>query len=186
MKTIKAIILIIAAMVLPVSAIAAEVQRESAPCNTSEEAIIVAENLIGSIFIEVQNRLGYADARAKSNAILFEAWLNGQTGGYSYGELADVANNAIRQYRDMYLKPEFYTENIERVKAIISSVIDEYVAERIDYQTAAKNVHIRIYQSVNPSFNPEVEFSKDTCYRDIPAVDSGLFAIARKLILESK
>ena len=31
MKTIKAIILIIAAMVLPVSAIAAEVQRESAP-----------------------------------------------------------------------------------------------------------------------------------------------------------
>ena len=112
--------------------------------------------------------------------------MNGQTGGYSYGELADVANNAIRQYRDMYLKPEFYTENIERVKAIISSVIDEYVAERIDYQTAAKNVHIRIYQSVNPSFNPEVEFSKDTCYRDIPAVDSGLFAIARKLILESK
>ena len=51
MKTIKAIILIIAAMVLPVSAIAAEVQRESAPCYTSEEAIIVAENLIGSISI---------------------------------------------------------------------------------------------------------------------------------------
>lgn len=130
--------------------------------------------------------MGYTDARAKSNSILFDAWLNGQTGGYSYGELTDVANNAIRQYRDMYLRPEFYTENIERVKAIILPVIDEYTAERIDYQAAVKNARIRIYQSVNPAFNPEVEFSKDTCYRDIPAVDSSLFAIARKLLLESK
>ena len=53
MKTIKAIILIIVAMVLPISANAAEVPRESAPCYTSEEAIIVAENLIDSILTEV-------------------------------------------------------------------------------------------------------------------------------------
>lgn len=53
MKIIKVIILIIAAMVLPVSVNAAEVPRESTPSDTSEEAIIVAENLIGSIFIEV-------------------------------------------------------------------------------------------------------------------------------------
>ena len=116
MKTIKAIILIIAAMVLPVSAIAAEVQRESAPCYTSEEAIIVAENLIGSIFIEVQNRLGYADARAKSNAILFEAWLNGQTGGYSYGEqrlkmsISEFINQSIHRLTQRW--------NFQRILAI--------------------------------------------------------------------
>ena len=38
----------------------------------------------------------------------------------------------------------------------------------------------------NPAFNPDEEFAKDTCYRDIPSVDNSLFTIARKLILEVK
>lgn len=82
---------------------AAEVPRESAPCNATNEAIIVAESFIGDILPEVQNGLGYAEARAKSNRIFFNAWLNGQTSGFSYGELVNIANNAIWQYRDMYL-----------------------------------------------------------------------------------
>lgn len=72
--------------------------RESAPCNATNEASIVVENFIGDILTEVQNGLGYADARAKSNRIFFNAWLNGQTNGYSYGELVDIANCAIWQY----------------------------------------------------------------------------------------
>ena len=41
-------------------------------------------------------------------------------------------------------------------------------------------------ESVNPAFNPDEEFAKDTCYRDIPSVDNSLFTIARRLILEAK
>ena len=77
--------------------------KESAPFNSTNEAIIVVESFIGDILTEIQKGLGYADARARSNRIFFDAWLNGQTIDYSYGELVDIANAAIWQYRDMYL-----------------------------------------------------------------------------------
>lgn len=48
------------------------------------------------------------------------------------------------------------------------------------------NARNMIYQSVNPNFNPDVEYMKDPIYRDIPSVDNSLFILARKLILESK
>lgn len=57
---------------------------------------------------------------------------------------------------------------------------------KITYAEAEFNARVKIYQSINPSFNPNVEFAKDPIYRDIPSVDNSLFAIARKLILESK
>ena len=102
-KSIISIISIVSIFISSFSVNAAEVPRESAPCNATNEAIVIVESYIGDILIEVQNGLGYADARAKSNRIFFNAWLNGQTNGYSYGELVDIANNAIWQYRDMYL-----------------------------------------------------------------------------------
>ena len=46
--------------------LAEELPRESAPCNATNEAIIIVESFIGDILTEVQNGLGYADARAKS------------------------------------------------------------------------------------------------------------------------
>jgi len=63
--------------------------------------------------------IGYADARAKSNRIFFNAWLNGKTSGFSYGELVDIANSAIWLYRDMYLRTDFYTNNLEREKKLL-------------------------------------------------------------------
>ena len=114
MKTIKAIIILILISIFATTTYAAEVPRESAPRNATNEAIIVVESFIGDILTEVQNGLGYADARAKSNRIFFNAWLNGQTNGYSYGELVDIANNAIWQYRDMYLRPDFYVNNLKK------------------------------------------------------------------------
>ena len=48
------------------------------------------------------------------------------------------------------------------------------------------DARVKIYQSINPSFNPDIEFVKDPICRDSPPVDNSLFAIARKLILESK
>lgn len=169
-----------------ISVNAANIPRESAPANATEKQIIVAENLINGILDEVQSGLGYADARAKSNKVIFNAWLDKQTGGYSYGTLTNIANNAIFQHRDMYLRPQFYIENESRVKAVIGGVITQYVNGEFDYDTAVKNSYIKIYQSVNPNFNPDVEFAKDTCYRDIPAVDSALFTIARKLLIYAK
>ena len=86
----------------------------------------------------------------------------------------------------MYLRPLFYAENEEKVKNIIASVIENYKNEKYDYDTACFEARIKIYQSINPNFNPDVEFAKDTCYRDIPACDNSLFAIARKLLVNAK
>lgn len=183
-KSIISILSILSILISSFSVSAAEVPRESAPCYAAEEAIAVVENLVGDIFTEVQNGLGYADARAKSNVIIFNAWLSGQTKGYSYGELVDIANNAIWQYRDMYLRPDFYVNNLEKVRAIIAPVIENYKSGKITYAEAEFNARVKIYQSVNPNFNPDVEYMKDPIYRDIPSVDSSLFILARRLILK--
>lgn len=166
-----------------ISVNAASIPRESAPSGATEAEIIVAENLIGEILDKVRSGLGYADARAKSNKIIFSAVLAHQTDGYGYGILTGIANNAIFQYRDMYLRPNFYIENEEKVRAIIADVITQYANGEIDYTTAEFNARVKIYQSVNPAFNPDEEFAKDSRYRDIPSVDSNLFTIARKLLL---
>ena len=179
-KTVVFIILI--AMFMSFAVSAAEVPRESAPCNATHEAIIFVEGCIGDILTEVQNGLGYADARAKSNRIFFNAWLNGQTNGYSYGELVDIANCAIWQYRDMYLRPDFYADNLEKVRTVIAPVIEDYKSGRITYAEAEFDARNRIYQSVKPDFNPDVEYMKDPLSRDILSVDNSLFILARKLL----
>ena len=185
-KSIISIISIVSILISSFSVSAADVPREAAPGNASNEAIIIVESFVGDILTEVQNGLGYADARAKSNRIFFNAWLNGQTNGYSYGELVDIANCAIWQYRDMYLRPEFYTNNLEKVRVIIVPVIEDYKSGKITYAEAEFNARTKIYQSVKSDFNPDMEYMKDPLSRDIPSVDNSLFILARKLILESK
>ena len=51
---------------------------------------------------------------------------------------------------------------------------------------AVKEAYIKIYQSVDVSFNYDVQFSLDTCYRDMPTVGMEKFTVARKLLLEAK
>ena len=167
MKTIKSIIILTMVTIFTTTTYAAEVPRESARCNATNEAIVIVESFIGNILTEVQNGLGYADARAKSNRIFFNAWLNCQTNGYSYSELVDIANAAIWQYWDMYLRPDFYISNIERVKTIIAPVIEDY-------------------KSGNPYFNYDEQMALDTCYRDIPSIDSVYFNRARKLLQNAR
>ena len=173
-------------LILSINVSADSIQTASLPSNATEEQLEVTENLVGGIFAEVQNGLGYAEARAKSNNIIFNAWLKKQTNGYSYSELTSIANNLIWTYRDMFLRPQFYAENEEKVKCIISEVIDDYKNGIIDYPQACKNARNKIYQSVNSAFDYNTEYAKDNCYRDVPAVDSRLFIIARKLIAEAK
>ena len=182
-KSIISIISIVSVLLSSFSVNAAEVPRESAPCNATNEAIVVVESFIRDILTEVQNGLGYSDARAKSNRIFFDAVIKGQTNGYSYGELVDIANCAIWQYRDMYLRPDFYRDNLEKVRIIIAPAIEDYKSGRSTYEEAEFNARNRIYQSVNPDFNPDVEYMKDPISRDIPPVDNSLFILARKLLL---
>ena len=86
--------------------------------------------------------------------------------------------------RDMYLRLDFYRDNLEKVRATIAPVIEDYKSGKISYVEAEFNARNMIYLSVNPSFNPDVEYMKDPLSRDIPSVDNSLFILARKLILE--
>ena len=183
-KVIISIISIVSIITSSFTAIAAEVPKESVALHLTEDCVLVAENLIADVLTEVQNGLGYDDARAKSNHIIFDAWLSGNTNEYSYGDLTIVANNAIFQYRDMYLRPDFYANNVEKVRVIIAPVIEDYKSGRITYAEAESNARNKIYQAVNPNFNPDIEYMKDPIYRDIPSVDNSLFRIARKLLVE--
>ncbi|MDD6564037.1 MAG: hypothetical protein PUF08_03045 [Clostridiales bacterium] len=117
---------------------------------------------------------------------IFNTWLNGQTFGYNYGDLVYIINNAIWQYRDMHLRPDFCITNIEIVQTIIAPVIEDYKSGKITYLEAEFNARNKIYQSVNPAFHPDVEYMKDPLSRDIPPMDNSLFILARKLILCSK
>ena len=181
----KIIICLIFSITITSTVNAVEVPRESATCNATNEAIVIVESFIGDILTDVQNVMGYADARAKSNRIFFNAWLNGQTNGYSYGELVDIANAVIWQYRDMYLRPDFYANNLEKVRVIIAPVIEDYKSGKITYAEAEFNARNKIYQSVKPDFNPDVEYMKDPLSRDIPSIDNSLFILARKLLLNA-
>ena len=80
----------------------------------------------------------------------------------------------------------FFVNNLEKVRVIIAPVIEDYKSGKITYSEAEFNAQNKIYQSVNPDFNPDVEYMKDPLSRDIPSVDNSLFILARKLILESK
>ncbi len=84
------------------------------------------------------------------------------------------------------MRPDFYKDNLEKVRVIIAPVTEDYKSGKTTYVEAEFNARVKIYQSVNPTFNPDVEYMKDPLSRDIPSVDNSLFILARKLILESR
>lgn len=167
------------------TASAAEIPRESAPANATEESIVITENLIGGILDEVQNGLGYQPAWSKANNAIFNAVLAKQTNGYGYSDLAAISRNAILQYRDMFMRPEYYTEKESTVKALISDLIAEVQNGTKDYTTARDEAYTRIYQSFNPSYTLNTEIGVDRIYLDIPAADTVMFTQTRKLLQEA-
>ena len=68
---------------------------------------------------------------------------------------------------------------------MLADIITE-VQNGKDYMEAVKEAYIKIYKSVDASFNYDEQFSLDTCYRDIPAVGVEMFKVARKLLLEAQ
>ena len=182
----KLIVLFLSLFMISTSVNAAEIPQESLPSNATFECMEYTESLISDILDKVQNGLGFSDARAEARRRFFSLVVSGQSNGYSFSQLSEVASNAIFQYRDMYLRPEFYGNNLEKVRTIIAPIIEEYKLGKIDYNEAKKRAYEKIYQSVDASFDYDREFAKDTCYRNIPSVDNSLFTIARKLIIAER
>ena len=182
----KKLIVILSILMISTSVSAAEIPPESLPSNATFECMEYTETLISDILDKVQNGLGFSDARAEARRRFFNLVVSGRSNGYSFSQLSEIASNAIFQYRDMYLRPEFYVQNEEKVRCLILDVLEEYRLGRIDYNEAKKRAYEKIYQSADASFDYDREFSKDTCYRNIPSVDNSLFTIARKLILEER
>ena len=182
----KKLIVILSILMISTSVSAAEIPLESLPSNATFECMEYTETLISDILDKVQNGLGFSDAQAEARRRFFTLVVSGQSNGYSFSQLSEIASNAIFQYRDMYLRPEFYSQNGERVRCLISDVLEAYKLGRLDYNEAKKRAYEKIYQSVDASFDYDREFAKDTCYRNIPSVDNSLFTIARKLILAER
>ena len=180
MKKIKTMLLTITAIiVMTQSVFAADIPVESYPDNATDESVA---NLIGGILDEVQNGLGYQPAWCKANNAVFAAVLANETDGYGYADLAAIARNAILQCRDMYLRPEYYAEKENAVRALISDLINEVEIGATDYKTVEKQAYTRIYQMAEPTFNPETDCVGDFCYWDMPPIDSALLTQARKLL----
>lgn len=177
---------LIAVLSATTTAFAAEIPRETTPLNTTEHQIQITENLISDILDEVQaGKLGYTLAAGYANTRIRKAVMANQTDGNGYGILSPIAQNAIRVMRDMQLRPNAYTQAEEELKVLLDDVITE-VKNGMDIDTAIKVAYEKIYQSINPSFSYDEQFSLDTCYRDIPAVGNEKFTVARKLLLEAK
>ena len=168
-----------------IPAYAEEIPRESLPRNTPPGSIPVAERLISGILDEVAAGMGYSDAKIKAHNTILDAVLANETDGYGFAILKAIANNAIFEYRDMYLRPEYYKQAEEQVRVLISDLIEQ-VKNGGNYEEARKAAYTRIYQTADPSYNPGEYYLMDFCYWDVPAVDSALFNRARKLLLDAQ
>ena len=186
MKKPKITAFVLAAVLSSTPVLAAEVPKEAAPINATEESIIITENLISPILEEVKNGLGFGEAWGKASREIHSAVLAGNTNGYGYADLTAIARNAILQYRDMYLRPDYYAQQKPVIASLIADLITAAGNGNMDYAEARKAAYTRIYQSVNPSYTPNPDIAADPIYLDIPAVDSAQFTIARKLLLEAK
>ena len=71
------------------------------------------------------------------------------------------------------------------LKVLLADILTD-VRNGRDLENVRKAAYEQIYQSVNPSFNYDKQFSLDICYRDIPVVDAAMFTVARQLIIENR
>lgn len=186
MKKRIIILAIAAALTTNIFVYAAEIPRESTPLNATEAQIQITENLISDVLDEVQTgNLGYTLAAGYANTKIRKAVMANQTDGNGYGILSSIAQNAIRNMRDMQLRPDAYAQVEEELRILLADLITEVQSGK-DYTQVVKEAYEIIYQSINPNFNYDEQFALDTCYRDIPIVGIEKFTAARKLLLEAK
>ncbi len=185
----KKIIIYIITAILTLSntvANAASIPRETTPLNATEEQTKIVENLIGDILDDVENgNIGYTLAAGYANTRIRKAVIANQTNDNGYGILSPIAQNAIRYYRDLLLRPDYYKQTEEKLKSVLADLIVE-VQNGKDYNTAYDEARIKIYKAANASFNPDTDMVGDFCYWNVPPVDSAEFTVARKLLLQAQ
>ena len=183
-KLSKIIVVTLLTATVSQTSLAAEIPIESAPCNATVESIVITEQLISDELTAVQNGEGYQPAWARANRKIFDAVIAKQTNGYGYSDLANIARNALIQYRDMYLRPDYYKAQDAVIYSLIADLIAEVQSGK-DYIEALDEAYTRIYQSIDPSYKPNGEIGIDRIYLDIPAADVVKFSRARKFLLEA-
>ena len=141
----KLIVLFFSLFIISTSVYAAEIPPESLPSNATFECMEYSESIISDILDKVQNGLGFSDAQTEARRRFFVLVVSGQSNGYSFSQLSEIASNAIFQYRDIYLRPEFYIQNEDKVRSIISDVLEAYRCGRMDYDEAKKRAYEKIY-----------------------------------------
>ena len=184
MKTQITTLLLTTALLVPnVTVNAANIPRETAPQNATEEQIQIVENLIGNYLDEIQAGAGYGMIASYANTKIYKAVLAGQTNGNGYAILSAISENALRTCRDMYMRPEVYRQTEENLKVLLTDILAE-VENGKDVDEAREQAHIKIYQSINPSYTPTTPHT-DFCYADTPAVDMAVYAVTNKLLIEA-
>lgn len=140
---------------------AAEIPRESAPLNATEEQIVIVENLIGDILDEVAaGQLGYTETAGAVNTRVRKSVVAGETNGHGYGILSPIAQNAILDIRDMYLRPEAYAQAEKYLKMLLADLITA-VQNGMNPKEARKLAYERIYMSIDPGFDPTALIGSD-------------------------
>lgn len=186
MKKITTYIITAILMLSSVTANAANIPRETLPLNATEEQAQIVENLIGDILDDVQSdKLGYGLAAGYANTRIRKAVISKQTNGHGYGILSPIAQNAIRYYRDLLLRSDYYIQTEEKLRVLLADLIID-VQNGKDYNAAYDEARIEIYKAADTSFNPDTDMVGDFCYWNVPPVDSAEFTVARKLLLEAK
>lgn len=113
---------LIATLSATTTAVAAEIPRECAPLNSTEQQIQIVENLIGDILDEVQSgKLGYTLAAGYANTRIRKAVMANETGCNGYGILSPIAQNAIRIMRDIQLRLDAYAQAEEELIEAIAN-----------------------------------------------------------------
>ena len=182
-KQIITLALMAALLVSNVTANAASIPIETVPENATEEQIQIVENLIGDYLDEIQAGAGYGMIANYANTKIYKAVLTGQTNGNGYAILSAISENALRTCRDMYLRPEVYRQTEENLRVLLADILAE-VENGMDIDEARKQAHIKIYQSINPSYTPPAQHT-DFCYADTPAVDMAVYTVTNKLLIEA-
>ena len=182
-KQIITLALTAALLVPSATANAASIPRETAPQNATEEQIQIVENLICGYLDEINAGAGYGMIASEADTKIYKAVLTDQTNGNGYAILSAISQNALRTCRDMYMRPEVYRQTEENLRVLLEDILAE-VENGKDIDDARKAAHIKIYQSINPSYTPPAPHT-DFCYADTPAVDMAVYTVTNKLLIEA-
>ena len=170
-KQIITLALITALLMSNATANAASIPRETAPQNATEEQIQIVENLIGGYLDEINAGAGYGMIASEADTKIYKAVLSDQTNGNGYAILSAISQNALRTYRDMYMRPEVYQQTEENLRVLLADILAE-VKNGKDVDEA------------NPSYTPPAPHT-DFCYVDTPAVDMAVYTVTNKLLIEA-